>query len=84
MVKRMRELRPLSSAKILYYWHAGQSFKCYDSVNELSTQPHLWLNDTNGYPILHHVHHKVPFYDLRIPEARDKWIVSALDQVTEL
>jgi len=80
LVSRMRELRPNSTASILYYWHVSMSYQCYDSIDYLQTRPDLWFNDTNGYPVMYGGHKK-PFFDYRIPEAFDIWVSSALEQV---
>ena len=70
LTSRMRELRPESEAKILFYWHLTQTFGCYQANEDFLARPDLWLYDRHGYPVIisNSVH-----WDFRSQEARDLW-----------
>ena len=70
LTSQMRQLRPGSDIKILFYWHLTQTYDCYQASEDLLSRPDLWLYDTQGYPVIisNSVH-----WDFRIQEARDLW-----------
>ena len=70
LTSQMRELRPESNTKILFYWHLTQTYDCYQANEDFLARPDLWLYDNRGYPVTisNSVH-----WDSRFPEARELW-----------
>ena len=70
LTSQMRELRPGSDNKILFYWHLTQTYDCYQASDNLLARPDLWLYDNLGCPVIisNSVH-----WDFRLPEARQIW-----------
>ena len=70
LTSQMRELRPESDNKILFYWHLTQTYDCYQANDDLLARPDLWLYDNRGYPVTisNSVH-----WDFRFQEARELW-----------
>ena len=80
LTARARELRPQSDCRILHYFATdGQGFQCYRAQEDLLAQPHLILRDSNGDTVLHG-NAKVPFYDFRLPEARELYVNGRSDK----
>ena len=84
LTARARELRPQSDCRILHYFATdGQGFQCYRAQEDLLAQPHLILRDSNGDTVLHGPpwsNVKVPFYDFRLPEARELYVNGRSDK----
>ena len=70
LTSQMRELRPESDTKILFYWHLTQTYDCYQANDDFLARPDLWLYDNHGYPVTisNSVH-----WDFRFQEARELW-----------
>ena len=70
LTSQMRELRPESDNKILFYWHLTQTYDCYQANDDFLARPDLWLYDNHGYPVTisNSVH-----WDFRFQEARELW-----------